>query len=621
MKENVVSDLVCWGGDFQSSWIRDWGIDVLYILQLVILNARSGILLFYWSGNFGAAKLVREITTGELFAVKYIERGQKLDGGIHKYVLKTRFCPVDVTLVYSVLYGRIWIDEHVHREIMSTAPFWASYPEMARLADATPVILPTPISENFLLDSKQLESKLNEKSRLLILCCPSNPAGSVYPKKLLEEIAKTVAKHPSLLVLSDEIYEHIVYAPATHTSFASLPGLWERTLTVNGFSKASAMTGWRLGYLAGPKHFVAACKKIQSQVLLVEGSDTGGDVVCWCHIGGANSMTISSEGVSIKLVAAAAEHTAAVTEDGELYGWGWGRYGNLGLGDRNGELTCQSLRFPLLTFNELVIKFLSWELQGDKMIMVACGWRHTISVSSSGGLYTYGWSKYGHGDFEDHLTPHKVEALRGSSISLISGGWRHTMALTSDGNLYGWGWNKKVVQISCGWRHALAVTERQNVFSWGRGTNGQLGHGESMDRCKKYPSMELRGRFQYLVNQLKRGQGIELVLLQSATRKDVVNANGVSYLLSRLWLCSIFGRFGSDRFGLVWSSNNLFIPRYEQNSGLAGRRYPVINHFFNIIPADLLLACLRTRRPFLRSRVIRTARAASYSIEKRPTAI
>ncbi|KAJ6422374.1 hypothetical protein OIU84_027349, partial [Salix udensis] len=135
---------------------------------------------------------------------------------------------------------------------------------MARLADATTVILPTSISENFLLDSKQLESKLNEKSRLLILCSPSNPAGSVYPKKLLEEIAKTVAKHPSLLLLSDEIYEHIVYAPATHTSFASLPGLWERTLTVNGFSKASAMTGWRLGYLAGPKHFLLHVKRYKA---------------------------------------------------------------------------------------------------------------------------------------------------------------------------------------------------------------------------------------------------------------------------------------------------------------------------------------------------------------------
>ncbi|XP_059624309.1 bifunctional aspartate aminotransferase and glutamate/aspartate-prephenate aminotransferase [Cornus florida] len=150
-------------------------------------------------------------------------------------------------------------------EVIIPAPFWVSYPEMARLADATPVILPTSISENFLLDPKTLESKISEKSRMLILCSPSNPTGSVYPKKLLEEIAQIVARHPRLLVLSDEIYEHIIYAPATHTSFASLPGMWERTLTVNGFSKAFAMTGWRLGYIAGPKHFVAACGKIQSQ--------------------------------------------------------------------------------------------------------------------------------------------------------------------------------------------------------------------------------------------------------------------------------------------------------------------------------------------------------------------
>ncbi|CAL0329950.1 unnamed protein product [Lupinus luteus] len=150
-------------------------------------------------------------------------------------------------------------------EVIIPAPFWVSYPEMARLADATPVILPTSISDNFLLDPKHLESIITEKSRLLILCSPSNPTGSVYPKKLLEEIAQIVAKYPRLLVLSDEIYEHIIYAPATHTSFASLPGMWDRTLTVNGFSKAFAMTGWRLGYLAGPKHFVAACGKIQSQ--------------------------------------------------------------------------------------------------------------------------------------------------------------------------------------------------------------------------------------------------------------------------------------------------------------------------------------------------------------------
>lgn len=175
------------------------------------------------------------------------------------------------------------------------------------------------------------------------------------------------------------------------------------------------------------------------------------------------------KGIPVKMVAAGAEHTAAVTEDGELYGWGWGRYGNLGLGDRNDRLVPEKVSDNV----------------GEKMFMVACGWRHTICVSSSGALYTYGWSKYGqlgHGDFEDHLFPHKVQALHESFTSQISGGWRHTMALTADGKLYGWGWNKKVILISCGWRHTLAVTERQNVFSWGRGTNGQLGHGESVDR-------------------------------------------------------------------------------------------------------------------------------------------
>ncbi|KAM0863074.1 hypothetical protein ACQ4PT_044838 [Festuca glaucescens] len=150
-------------------------------------------------------------------------------------------------------------------EVLIPAPFWVSYPEMARLAGATPVILPTSISDNFLLKPESLASVITEKSRLLILCSPSNPTGSVYPRELLEEIADIVKKYPRLLVLSDEIYEHIIYHPAKHTSFAALPGMWDRTLTVNGFSKAFAMTGWRLGYLAAPKHFVSACGKIQSQ--------------------------------------------------------------------------------------------------------------------------------------------------------------------------------------------------------------------------------------------------------------------------------------------------------------------------------------------------------------------
>ncbi|XP_019183682.1 PREDICTED: bifunctional aspartate aminotransferase and glutamate/aspartate-prephenate aminotransferase-like isoform X1 [Ipomoea nil] len=150
-------------------------------------------------------------------------------------------------------------------EVLIPSPSWVSYPEMARLADANPVILPTSISQNFLLDPELLESNITDKSRILTLCSPCNPTGSVYPRELLQHISQIVARHPRLLVLSDETYEHIIYPPATHTSFALLPGMLERTLTVNGFSKAFAMTGWRLGYLAGPKDIIASCSKIQSQ--------------------------------------------------------------------------------------------------------------------------------------------------------------------------------------------------------------------------------------------------------------------------------------------------------------------------------------------------------------------
>ncbi|EFJ17371.1 hypothetical protein SELMODRAFT_179009 [Selaginella moellendorffii] len=203
---------------------------------------------------------------------------------------------------------------------------------------------------------------------------------------------------------------------------------------------------------------------------------------------------LAFEGVSVKMLAAGAEHTAAVTDSGKLYGWGWGRYGNLGLGDRGDRMLPAEVP----------------AVGDEKMCMVACGWRHTIAVSQSGKLYTYGWSKYGqlgHGDYADHLLPHQVAALAEFNITQVSGGWRHTVALTEAGKLYGWGWNKfgqvgsgdvddhtspqlisipgqhqRVVQVSCGWRHTVAVTDKNNVYSWGRGTSGQLGHGDAVDR-------------------------------------------------------------------------------------------------------------------------------------------
>ncbi|PNT68828.1 hypothetical protein BRADI_3g45740v3 [Brachypodium distachyon] len=227
------------------------------------------------------------------------------------------------------------------------------------------------------------------------------------------------------------------------------------------------------------------------------------------------------EGVCVKMIAAGAEHTAAILEDGDLYGWGWGQYGNLGLGDRNDRLVPEKVS----------------SVEGEKMVLVACGWRHTVTVSSSGDLYTYGWSKYGqlgHGDFEDHLVPHKLEALKDRFISQIAGGWRHTMAVAGDGKLYGWGWNKfgqvgvadnvdhcspvqvifpdeqKVAQVACGWRHTLALTENKNVFSWGRGTSGQLGHGEIIDRNtpKMIDALSLDG---YACKNLESSKAVPMI--------------------------------------------------------------------------------------------------------------
>jgi aspartate/glutamate/aspartate-prephenate aminotransferase len=160
-------------------------------------------------------------------------------------------------------------------EVIIPAPYWVSYPEMARLAGAEPVVLETTADEGWVLPAERLRAALTPRSRLLILCTPSNPTGAVYSLAQLRAIAEVVRDHPRLLVLSDEIYESITYAPAQHHSFAALdvgPGkggssgaMFSRTLTVNGFSKAFAMTGWRLGYLAAPKRFAQAAAVIQSQ--------------------------------------------------------------------------------------------------------------------------------------------------------------------------------------------------------------------------------------------------------------------------------------------------------------------------------------------------------------------
>lgn len=149
-------------------------------------------------------------------------------------------------------------------EVIIPAPFWVSYPEMVKLAEGKPVIVSAGIEQNFKITPAQLEAAITPKTKALILCSPSNPTGSVYSKAELAGLAEVLRKYPEIIVIADEIYEHINYT-GQHNSIASLEGMKDRTVIVNGVSKAYAMTGWRIGFIAGPEWIVKAVNKLQGQ--------------------------------------------------------------------------------------------------------------------------------------------------------------------------------------------------------------------------------------------------------------------------------------------------------------------------------------------------------------------
>lgn len=149
-------------------------------------------------------------------------------------------------------------------EVIIPAPYWVSYPQMVKLAGGTPVIVNAGFEQNFKMTPEQLEAAITPKTRMLILCSPSNPTGSVYTKAELEALAEVIKRHDDLFVLADEIYEHINYV-GKHESIAQFPGMKERTIIVNGVSKAYAMTGWRIGFIAAPEWIVKGCNKLQGQ--------------------------------------------------------------------------------------------------------------------------------------------------------------------------------------------------------------------------------------------------------------------------------------------------------------------------------------------------------------------
>ena len=149
-------------------------------------------------------------------------------------------------------------------EVIVPAPYWVSYPQMVILADGTPVFIEATIEQDFKITPEQLEAAITPKTRALILCSPSNPTGAVYSAEELEGLATVLRRHERVIVIADEIYEHINYV-GKHASIAQIPDMKDRTVVINGVSKAYAMTGWRIGFIAAPEWIVKGCNKLQGQ--------------------------------------------------------------------------------------------------------------------------------------------------------------------------------------------------------------------------------------------------------------------------------------------------------------------------------------------------------------------
>ena len=151
-------------------------------------------------------------------------------------------------------------------EVIIPAPYWVSYPDMVLLADGVPVIVEADIKQNFKITPEQLEAAITDKTRLVVLNSPSNPSGIAYNKKELAALGQVLLKHPTVLVATDDMYEHILWSEEPFSNIVmACPKLYDQTIVLNGVSKAYSMTGWRIGYAAGPEAIIKAMKKVQSQ--------------------------------------------------------------------------------------------------------------------------------------------------------------------------------------------------------------------------------------------------------------------------------------------------------------------------------------------------------------------
>jgi aspartate aminotransferase len=173
-------------------------------------------------------------------------------------------------------------------EVIIPAPYWVSYIEQVKLADGTPVVVQTSQENEFKITPQQLEQAITEKTKIFMLCSPSNPTGSIYSVEELAQLAEVLKKHPDVYIISDEIYEYINFV-GEHASIASDADIKERVIIINGVSKGYAMTGWRIGYIAAPKEIAAACNKLQGQ--MTSGACSVAQMAAFEAIGNPNSTS------------------------------------------------------------------------------------------------------------------------------------------------------------------------------------------------------------------------------------------------------------------------------------------------------------------------------------------
>nr|WP_297783010.1 pyridoxal phosphate-dependent aminotransferase [uncultured Allomuricauda sp.] len=185
------------------------------------------------------------------------KRDNNLDYGLNQIVVSTG--------AKQSLFNVAMVILNPGDEVILPAPYWVSYSDIVKLAEGVPVEVLTQIDTDFKMTPEQLEAAITPKTKMLWFSSPCNPSGSVYSKEELEGLAEVLKKHPDIYVVSDEIYEHINFAGG-HVSIAGIDGMYDRTITVNGVSKAFAMTGWRIGYIGAPEWIAKGCTKLQGQV-------------------------------------------------------------------------------------------------------------------------------------------------------------------------------------------------------------------------------------------------------------------------------------------------------------------------------------------------------------------